>query len=108
LGTTGVILGAWYLLTAVQKVFFGKLREPHHDGHGDHDTEDMNAREFLALFPLAALCLFIGIRPAPLIDIIRPDVELVVDRIANISAGPVPGAPVQPAENTAEPVEAAL
>jgi NADH-quinone oxidoreductase subunit M len=108
LGTTGVILGAWYLLTAVQKVFFGKLREPHHDGHGDHDTEDMNAREFLALFPLAALCLFIGIRPAPLIDIIRPDVELVVDRIANISAGPVPGAPVQPAENAAEPAEAAL
>ncbi len=108
LGTTGVILGAWYLLTAVQKVFFGKLREPHHGDHGDHEIEDMNAREFLALFPLAALCLFIGIRPGPLMDIIRPDVELVVDRIAHVSAGPVPGAPVQPAAETTEPAQAAL
>ncbi|MFM7056729.1 MAG: NuoM family protein [Planctomycetota bacterium] len=72
LGTTGVILGAWYLLTAVQKVFFGKLVEPH---HGDHDVEDMSAREFLALAPLAALCLWIGLRPQPLIDLIQPEIR---------------------------------
>jgi NADH-quinone oxidoreductase subunit M len=111
LGTTGVILGAWYLLTAVQKVFFGKLREPHHGehgDHGDHEIEDMNAREFLALFPLAALCLFIGVRPAPLIDIIRPDVELVVERIADASAKAVPGAPAQPSAETAEAAAAEL
>lgn len=72
LGTTGVILGAWYLLTAVQKVFFGKLLEPHHDGD---EVEDMSAREFLALAPLAALCLWIGVRPQPLIDLIQPDIR---------------------------------
>jgi NADH-quinone oxidoreductase subunit M len=72
LGTTGVILGAWYLLTAVQKVFFGKLVEPDH--HGE-DIEDMSAREFLALAPLAALCLWIGLRPQPLIDLIQPDLR---------------------------------
>jgi NADH-quinone oxidoreductase subunit M len=74
-GTTGVILGAWYLLTAVQKVFFGTLHEPH---HGDDDVEDMNAREFLALAPLAALCLWIGIRPSSLTDMIEPDVKPVM------------------------------
>jgi NADH-quinone oxidoreductase subunit M len=33
LGTTGVILGAWYLLTMLQKAFFGPLKEPGHDAH---------------------------------------------------------------------------
>ena len=28
LGTTGVVLGAWYLLTMLQHAFFGPLREP--------------------------------------------------------------------------------
>ncbi|MFM7038648.1 MAG: NuoM family protein [Planctomycetaceae bacterium] len=75
LGTTGVILGAWYLLTAVQKVFFGKLVEPH---HGGDEIEDMSAREFLAVAPLAALCLWIGVRPQPLIDLIQPDIRPLV------------------------------
>ena len=78
LGTTGVVLGAWYLLTAVQKVFFGGLHEPHHGDHGDEEIGDMNSREFLAVFPLAALCLWIGLQPASLIEIIQPDVDSVV------------------------------
>jgi NADH-quinone oxidoreductase subunit M len=78
LGTTGVILGAWYLLTAVQKVFFGTLREPHHGSHGDDEITDMNAREFLALAPLAVLCLWLGVQPSSLIDMIEPDIKPVV------------------------------
>ncbi len=78
LGTTGVVLGAWYLLTAVQRVFFGTLREPHHAGHDEEEIEDMNPREFLALAPLMILCLWIGVRPAGLIAIIEPDIRSVV------------------------------
>ena len=78
LGTTGVILGAWYLLTAVQKVFFGSLHEPHH-GDSHEDIEDMNAREFVSLAPLIVLCLWIGVRPGSLIEIIEPDVKSVVN-----------------------------
>ncbi len=78
LATTGVVLGAWYLLTAVQKVFFGTLLEPHHGDHGDEEITDMNGREFLAMAPLVALCLWIGIRPASLIEIIEPDVKAIV------------------------------
>jgi len=77
LATTGVVLGAWYLLTAVQNVFFGTLKEPHQHGHGDDEIMDMNPREFLALAPLIVLCLWIGVRPAGLIEIIEPDIKAV-------------------------------
>ena len=72
IGTTGVILGAWYLLTLVQNVFFGPVKEPH-----GTPARDLHVREGFALAPLAALCLAIGIYPQPLLDIIRPDVEAV-------------------------------
>jgi NADH-quinone oxidoreductase subunit M len=89
-GTSGVVLGAWYLLTMVQRGFFGPLREPdlhddhgggHSGGHGgDHPARipDLRVREFAMLAPIAALCLWIGVSPQPLLDVIRPDVERIV------------------------------
>jgi len=74
LGTAGVVLGAWYLLTMVQHVFFGPLREP---AQGHEPVRDMNLRELLALAPICVLCLWIGVRPQPLLDTIGPDVEAV-------------------------------
>lgn len=75
LGALGVVLGAWYLLGVLQKAFFGPVQLPHsHDGH-DEDVPDLNAREVLALAPLLALCLYLGLFPQRLIDLIRPDVE---------------------------------
>jgi NADH-quinone oxidoreductase subunit M len=75
LGTTGVILGAWYLLTMLQHAFFGPLREP---AHGDHTIHDINLREVCAVVPICALCLMIGVMPQPVLDLIRPDVDAVV------------------------------
>jgi NADH-quinone oxidoreductase subunit M len=74
LGATGLVLGAWYLLTALQTLLFGPLVEPHHGGHPVHD---LNMREFLALAPICVLCLWIGVRPQPLVDVIKPDVEAI-------------------------------
>jgi NADH-quinone oxidoreductase subunit M len=76
IGATGLILGAWYLLTMLQAVFFGQLKEPAHDDH-HHPIGDISLRELAALAPLAAACLWIGVKPQPLIDLIRPDVEAV-------------------------------
>jgi NADH-quinone oxidoreductase subunit M len=73
-GATGIILSAWYLLSMLQSVFFGPLKEPR---HGDHVVRDLSLRELAALVPLAAACLWIGVEPQPLIDMIRPDVESV-------------------------------
>jgi NADH-quinone oxidoreductase subunit M len=75
LGTSGVVLGAWYLLTMLQKAFFGPLREP---AHGGAPIPDINAREVFAVAPICALCLWIGLMPQPILDTIRPDVDAVV------------------------------
>jgi NADH-quinone oxidoreductase subunit M len=75
LGATGVVLGAWYLLSMIQYAFFGPLREPE---HAERHIADMSRREAFAILPICALCLFLGLMPQPLIDMIRPDVDAVV------------------------------
>ncbi|MBA4106036.1 MAG: NADH-quinone oxidoreductase subunit N [Pirellula sp.] len=79
-GATGLVLGAWYLLSMLQFVFFGSLKEPavHDHDQGHHGPiRDISLRELAALIPLAAACLWIGVKPQPLIDVIRPDIEAV-------------------------------
>ncbi len=77
LGTGGIILGAWYLMTMLRQVFFGELKEP--DTHG-HEVSDINAREVAALAPLLVLCLLLGVYPQPVLDSVKPEIE-VVERI---------------------------
>ncbi len=79
LGAGGVVMGAWYMLTMVRQVFFGPVKEPHHEGHGS--VGDLNGRELAALIPIAALCLALGVFPRPFFDTVRPEIE-VVARIA--------------------------
>lgn len=82
MGATGVVLGAWYTLTMVQQAFFGELKEP----RGLHGPiHDMSWREFTALAPLAALCLWIGLFPQSICDLIEPDVRVLV---TTLNGGP--------------------
>ena len=74
LSALGVILGAWYMLTLVRRVFFGELKEPHHEGHA---VGDMNGREIVLLAPIVALCLLIGLYPQPLIQTAAPELRYV-------------------------------
>jgi len=80
LSAFGLLLGAWYLLTLLQRVFFGQVKEPRHEGHGA--TPDLGFRELAALVPIAAVCLAIGIVPQPFLDTSKPEVR-VVARIAD-------------------------
>ncbi|MBS1823279.1 MAG: NADH-quinone oxidoreductase subunit M [Acidobacteria bacterium] len=57
LATTGVILTASYMLWMIQKVFYGELG-PRSESI---TAPDLSAREHLALWPLVALFLFMGI-----------------------------------------------
>jgi NADH:ubiquinone oxidoreductase subunit 4 (subunit M) len=59
----------------LQQAFFGPLREP---AYADENVGDMNGRESLAIAPICAMCLFLGVMPQPALDLIRPDVEAVV------------------------------
>ena len=71
----GMVFGAWYLISMVMKVFFGKLSEPVFKK--EDPVSDLTMVEKIFLFPLALLCLFLGIYPQPMIDTIRPEIHLI-------------------------------
>jgi NADH-quinone oxidoreductase subunit M len=84
LAASGVVLGAWYMLWLVQRVFFGPLKEPASHGGGDNDRQgeitDMNLREFAALAPLCAFILWIGVQPQFFLDRMAPQLNTITDR----------------------------
>jgi len=76
---SGVVLGAWYMLQLVQNVFFGPLKEPSHEGHGEehsdagtHEIADASWREIAALAPLCVFVLWIGLYPKFFLDPMAP------------------------------------
>jgi NADH-quinone oxidoreductase subunit M len=95
-GTAGIVLGAWYLLTMLMRVFFGPLKEP---AHGGHAVGDLNGRELATLLPIAALCVLLGVYPQPVLDTSRADLE----RVANL----IEQRRQRLQENAAPPVQAA-
>lgn len=70
---SGVVLGAWYMLWLVERVFFGPLKEPEEAAH--HPVSDMNWREFAALAPLVVLIFWIGLRPGDFLKPMEPTLE---------------------------------
>ena len=76
LSVLGVVLGAWYMLSLVRRVFFGPLREPHnHDKRIDGQAgpvSDLNVREIAALLPLVVFVFWIGLYPKFFLDRMAP------------------------------------
>jgi NADH-quinone oxidoreductase subunit M len=95
----GVVLGAWYMLYLVQRVFFGPLREGDHvhapvsvehvhgHGAGNHGrghghagpgsggVRDATSREIAALVPLVILIFWIGLKPEFFLERMRSTLE---------------------------------
>src|SRR5208337_4256211 len=59
LAASGVVLGAWYMLSLVARVFFGPLRERKHA----EPIADLSLREVAALTPLCLVIVWIGVQP---------------------------------------------
>lgn len=74
--TLGLILGAAYYLWTLQRMFFGKFGLS-----ASLDAAlitDLDKRELLMLTPLAILVFFFGIFPQPLMDIINPFTDSLI------------------------------
>ncbi len=78
-GCTGIVLGAWYLITMMRRFLFGPLKEPEHEGH---EIGDLKPREWLLMVPPTVFCVLLGVYPQPVIQAALPDVKTVV-RIAD-------------------------
>jgi NADH-quinone oxidoreductase subunit M len=113
LAALALVLGALYVLRMLQKFVFGPLREPQGDGHGHHGdhghgghaVRDLNAREIVAMAPLAAGCLVIGLWPSPMLRAIEPAAANVVApyvRIVEREAAKAPQTTAQAAPAAAE------
>ena len=72
IGTFGILLNAIYFLRAYQKVFLGPLNEQY------NDLTDINSRELVTVIPLAIIVLLLGVYPAPLLNMISPAMEYIV------------------------------
>lgn len=70
LATTGVILGAIYLLYMFQKLMFGPLDNPK-----NQSLKDLSLREVVVFTPIVALIFAMGIYPKPFINSIEPAVD---------------------------------
>jgi len=77
LAVSGVVLGAWYMLALVQRVFFGPLHETHH-GYEEPPVADLSLREIGALCPLAVFVVWIGICPGFFLERLRGDLDPLV------------------------------
>lgn len=79
----GIIIGAAYMLWALQKVFFGKLPDkwkgPWDPTKKLYKHDDINGIELTALVPLAVIIIYLGINPNPVIGMMTASVNHLVD-----------------------------
>ncbi len=83
----GVIIAALYMLSAVQKMFFGPVTREE-----NKRLPDINARELLAVAPLIIAIFVIGLAPNILLSGMRDSISRTIsDMNARIEASPAPG-----------------
>lgn len=70
LASTGVILGAIYMLWMYQRVFLGPLTNEKNRG-----LPDLSLREWVVLIPIMVFIVLLGVKPAPLVDRMAPSID---------------------------------
>ena len=76
IATSGLVLGALYLLWMYQRVIFGPIT------HEENRTlTDLSTRELVVIAPVIALCVVMGLFPTPFLSRIEPSVARIVERV---------------------------
>jgi NADH-quinone oxidoreductase subunit M len=73
--TSGIVLGAAYMLWLYQRTMFGPLQEV------NAKMADLNVREVLYFAPLILAAFWIGLRPVPLMQILEKPIAKLVEQI---------------------------
>lgn len=79
----GALLGAAYLLGMYRKVALGPVRLA-----AGSKVRDVNARELVAIVPLAVLVFWVGLYPKPFLSIIDASVKHLLVRVHGGGSGP--------------------
>jgi len=89
LATTGVIVAAAYLLTALQRVIYNPLAQPENE-----KLTDLTPREITVLVPLLVLILWIGIYPKPFLARMEPSSRALIQQLRpGVAPGDTAGQP---------------
>ena len=91
IATVGIILAALYILIMYQKTMTGPVQE-----QVSHFA-DLRGREVLALVPLVALMIVLGVYPKPILDVVNPAIAQTLQLV-----GVTDPAPTSPGPATAE------
>jgi NADH-quinone oxidoreductase subunit M len=91
LATTGVVLGAIYMLWMYQRVFLGPLTNEKNRG-----LKDVGWREGFVLAPILLFIVWLGVRPGLVLDRVEASIEQVMAPVAaqqEQAARPLPATP---------------
>jgi len=75
LATTGIVLGAAYMLWLFQRAMFGPISEV------NAQMKDLNAREIAYFLPLVVAAFWIGIYPKPVMAVLQAPVKKLVQQV---------------------------
>jgi len=81
ISTSGIILGAAYMLWLYQRVMYGEVSEANMELHKKGVLSDLNAREISYLMPLVILAFWIGLYPKPIFRVIKAPVNHLVEQM---------------------------
>ena len=84
IATSGVVLGAAYMLTMYKKVVFGPLGRVVTDA--EETLRDFSPREVFSLLPILLFVFWIGIYPKPFLSRIQPTVDVFLARLHQAGA----------------------
>jgi NADH-quinone oxidoreductase subunit M len=76
IATTGVVLGAVYMLWMVERVLFGPIRQ-----EANRRVQDLSRREILTFAPLLVLIVVMGVYPKPFLDRMHGSVGTLIRRV---------------------------
>ncbi len=84
-----LLLGTWCWLRIIQRILWGKTREPHYDPRNRRVSaqpdsgrrRDLGVRELAALIPLAVVVTGIGLVPQFVLNQAQPSVRQLADRL---------------------------